>query len=197
MSHLLASCSNGHYSIYMFIHIIDNILSPLHTPENTQDSESSDASGLNIRVKSSDSSHIKILSTDIHIKLYVILGVTAASGLANIQHGLSAILTASLKQGAYSSVSALATIQFYDYLAARVKTMHGELTPAVLPALLTILANYSIHCFRGTAEPVLSSLPTAILAGIGFPLWHFRTRLLELHQSIEAAELTFDEDDLP
>lgn len=118
-------------------------------------------------------------------KTAVILAMGAASGLANAEHGLEAILTAGLKQCAYSGTSAVVLLSIYNKLAERVKTLPGELVPIVAPTLLTIAANYGVHSLRGTAEPLLSTLPTAITVIIGFPIWHIRTRILELWKDIE------------
>jgi len=122
-------------------------------------------------------------------KISVVLGMGTASGIANIEHGPIAVLTAGLKQSAYSTVSAAVLLTFYNSLAKRVKTLPGELVPIIVPTLLTIAANYGVHSLRGTAEPLLSTLPTAITATLGFPIWHIRTRILELWKYIEEIEI--------
>jgi len=116
-------------------------------------------------------------------KIAVILGMGIASGLTNIEHGTEAVLAAGLKQCAYSGVSAVVLLSIYNKLADEFKTFPRELVPIVAPILLTIGANYGIHSLKGTAEPLLSTLPTAITATIGFPIWHMRKKILELWKS--------------
>ena len=118
-------------------------------------------------------------------KISFVLGIGLASGFANAEHGTIAILTAGLKQCAYSGASASVLFPLYNSLAKRVKTLPGELIPIIVPTLLTIAANYGVHSLKGTAEPALSTLPTAIVATIGFPIWHLRTRISELLKGIE------------
>lgn len=120
-----------------------------------------------------------------------ILGMGTASGAFNYEHGIQAMITAGVKQAGYSAVSAIILLRIYDYLAKRIKKLPGiyEFVPAVLPAIITILANYEIHNLKGTAEPMLSTLPTAVMAGIGFPIWHVRARLLECWDELEKMEI--------
>ncbi|MBP9718831.1 hypothetical protein KBD59_06095 [Candidatus Gracilibacteria bacterium] len=115
----------------------------------------------------------------------VVLVMGTASGLANIEHGPTAVFTAGLKQSAYSAASAAVFLTLCNSLAKRVRTLPGELIPIVVPTLLTIAANYGVHNLRGTVEPALSTLPTAVVATLGFPIWHIRRRILELWKDIE------------
>ncbi|MFA4818213.1 MAG: hypothetical protein WC608_05875 [Parcubacteria group bacterium] len=124
-------------------------------------------------------------------KICFVLGVGAISGLANIEHGPGAVLTAGLKQTAYSAVSAAFLLSIYNYLEKRVKSLPGELVPIIVPTLITIAANLTVHSLKGTAEPILSTLPTALLATIGFPIWHVRTRILQLWKDIETMKIEF------
>lgn len=121
----------------------------------------------------------------------VILGMGAMSGAANVQHGLWAMTTAGAKQCVYSTASLFVLLNFQHALARRVKTLAGELSPMFIPALLTILANYGVHSLRGTAEPLLSTMPTAVLATIGLPILHIRDRIHELWKDIEEIEIDF------
>jgi hypothetical protein len=126
------------------------------------------------------------------LKGATILGMGVSSGFANIEHGEMAVLTAGLKQCAYSAASALVLFAIYDSLSRRVKTLPGELIPIIVPTLLTIAANYGVHNYlKGTEEPLLSTLPTAITATLGFPIWHIRARILELQKDIAEMEITF------
>lgn len=124
-----------------------------------------------------------------YVKISVVLGVGTAAGLMNINHGLMAIISAGLKQCAYSGASAMVLFALYNNLAKRARTLPSELIPIVVPILLTIAANYGVHSLRGTAEPALSTLPTAIVVTLGFPAWHIRTRILELQRMIEEIKI--------
>ena len=126
-------------------------------------------------------------------KISVVLGVGAASGLANFEHGVDAVFTAGLKQAGYSSVSGVFLLSIYNFLEKRVSTLPAELIPIVLPTLTTIALNFGVHCLKGTAEPVLSTMPSALIALVGFPVWHFRTRLIQLQSGFE---VDFDESDV-
>ena len=123
-------------------------------------------------------------------KISIVLGIGTASGLANVEHGLTAVLSAGFKQCIYSGISAAVLFKLYESLAKRVKTLPGELVPIVVPTLLTIIVNYGVHNLKGTAEPELSTLPTAIMATLGFPIWHIRTRITELWKDIEEIDLS-------
>jgi len=119
----------------------------------------------------------------------VIIGMGGMSGITNVEHGLWAVTTAGAKQCAYSTVSLFVLLNFQHALARRVETLAGELSPMFIPALLTILANYGVHSLRGTAEPLLSTMPTAVLATLGLPILHIRDRIHELWKDIEDIEI--------
>ena len=145
------------------------------------------------KIETSDDAIINKFIAENYGKIAILLGMGTASGLANIDHGALAMLTAGLKQLAYSGASSVVILSFYNNLAKRFgKTLPEELIPILVPAATTIAANYGIHNLKGTAEPLLSSMPTIITAAIGFPLWHIRTRILELWKTIDDA---FDEID--
>ncbi|QQR54630.1 hypothetical protein IPG41_05570 [Candidatus Peregrinibacteria bacterium] len=119
-------------------------------------------------------------------------GMATLSGLPNLQHGVEAFFTAAAKQAGYSTASAVTLLSFYNFLEKRVKSLPAELVPAILPTLTTILLNYGLHNLKGTEEPLLSTLPTAISASIGFPIWHVRTRILQLWKDLEDIEIKLD-----
>ncbi len=122
-------------------------------------------------------------------KIGLITAVGTVSGFFNHKHGLEAMIMAALNQAGYSTISTIVLLKIYDFLAERVKTIPGELIPIIVPILVTILANLGIHEIRGTAEPILSTLPTAVLATIGFPIWHIRRRIGEISDCIKKVDI--------
>ncbi len=126
-------------------------------------------------------------------KATFITGMGVLSGLPNVQHGWEAFFTATLKQMGYSTLSAVTLLSLYNYLEKRVKNIPEELIPVLVPILVTISLNYGLHNLKGTEEPLLSTLPTAVSASLGFPIWHLRTRILQLWKEIEGLEIDFSD----
>ena len=45
-----------------------------------------------------------------------------------------------------------------------------------LPSLVTVGATFLVHSLRGTPEPVLSTVPAAVLSPPAFKVWSWRVR---------------------
>ncbi len=119
-------------------------------------------------------------------------GVGVASGLANVEHGFLAVIKAGLKQAGYSTISAIFLLKLYNFLAERVKTIPGELIPIMVPILVTITANLTVHTLKGTEEPLLSTLPTMVTAPVGFTVLHIYKRVkqvMQLGKDLETMEI--------
>jgi ABC-type transport system involved in cytochrome c biogenesis permease subunit len=85
-------------------------------------------------------------------------------GLVNAGHGLLPALTAAAKQGAYTFFVAGFIMQFCRWLAQRpMRAGAAVATATLLPTVITVVAVYALHSFRGTPEPVLSTIPVVIL----------------------------------
>lgn len=92
-----------------------------------------------------------------------------AIGLINSAHGLSPALTAAGKQGAYTFFFAGLIMQFCRWLAARpVSTPAAIAMATFIPTLITLVLVFTLHSFRGTPEPVLSTLPPVSIGLISF-----------------------------
>jgi hypothetical protein len=120
-----------------------------------------------------------------------ILGQLAALGMGgmvfeiNKEHGALLASIAGIKQYVYSAVIAVLLIEsqhkIYDYL--KKTTTDDSTIPAILsiviPTIGTILATLGVHSLKGTPETIESTIPTAILAPIGYTILHVRRVLKE------------------
>jgi hypothetical protein len=90
-------------------------------------------------------------------------------GLINSAHGLAPALTAAAKQGAYTFFFAGLIMQHCRWLAARNLQPYAAIALATLwPTLVTIVLVYTLHSFKGTPEPVWSSVPPGVLGCLSF-----------------------------
>lgn len=90
-------------------------------------------------------------------------------GLVNSGHGLPAALLAALKQGAYTFFIAGLIMQFCRWLAARKMTAGRAVALAtLLPSFITVVLVYSLHSYKGTAEPFWSTVPVVVLGLTSF-----------------------------
>lgn len=119
-----------------------------------------------------------------------ILGQVAALGMGgmvaaiNAEHGPLLASIAGIKQYVYSAVIAVLLIdtqhKIYDHFK---KTDQESLRPAILaiiiPSLATIVATLGIHSLKGTPETINSTIPTAILAPIGYTILQIRRVLAD------------------
>jgi len=119
-----------------------------------------------------------------------VLGQIAALGMGgmvvaiNREHGPLLASIAGIKQYVYSAVIAVLLIdaqyKIYDHLK---KNKPDSCLPAILsvaiPTLGTILATLAVHTLKGTPETIASTIPTAILAPIGYTALHIRRVLAE------------------
>lgn len=119
-----------------------------------------------------------------------VLGQIAALGMGgmvvaiNREHGPLLASIAGIKQYVYSALIAVLFInaqhKIYDHLK---KNKPDSSLPAILsvtiPTLGTILATLVVHTLKGTPEAIASTIPTAILAPIGYTALHIRRVLSE------------------
>lgn len=107
-----------------------------------------------------------------------VLGMAAMSGTMNIQHGWEEVGNAAINQTIHSGISAATLIKVHEILTKRVKTLAGELIPIVIPAALTTSVCYAIHKLgipylrEPSAEPALSTVPTAVVITLIMPVYH-------------------------
>ncbi|MCX2980930.1 hypothetical protein EYC98_08640 [Halieaceae bacterium IMCC14734] len=85
-------------------------------------------------------------------------------GLVNAGHGPLAALTAAGKQAAYTFFVAGFIMQFCRWLAQQPMRAGAAIaTATLLPTVITVVAVYTLHSFKGTPEPVLSTIPVVVL----------------------------------
>lgn len=90
-------------------------------------------------------------------------------GVINSAHGWVPALTAAAKQGVYTFFFAGLIMQHCRWLAARELRPHAAIALASLwPTLVTVVLVYTLHSFKGTPEPVWSSVPPGVIGLISF-----------------------------
>ena len=110
-------------------------------------------------------------------------GVIGGSFLAavvwgiNASHGALPATTAALKQFVYTFFMGALIMRFCTRIALRSGPPSLRLALAtLLPSLVTVSATYAVHSLRGTPEPLLSTLPAAILSPPSFAIWAWRVQ---------------------
>jgi hypothetical protein len=95
----------------------------------------------------------------------------------NAQHGAFGATTAAAKQFAYTFFMGALIMRLCTRLALRPGRGASVLALAVLvPTLVTVGATFLVHSLRGTPEPVLSTVPAAVLSPLAFSFWARRVR---------------------
>ena len=96
--------------------------------------------------------------------------------LLNARHGLLPASTAAAKQAGYTFLFGGVIMRLCGALAKRDagRLVRVGLATAV-PSLVTITAVFALHSMRGTPEPVLSTLPAAVLAPPSFAAFAWRS----------------------
>lgn len=90
-------------------------------------------------------------------------------GLVNAGYGLLPALTAAAKQAAYTFFVAGFIMEFCRWLAQRPMQASAAIaTATLLPTVITGVAVYTLHSFRGTPEPILSTIPVVVLCLAAF-----------------------------
>ena len=101
-----------------------------------------------------------------------ILGALLMSSLVfavNYGHGMVPALIAAGKQVAYTFFVAGFIMQFCRFLAVRGDSdAAARINATLTPTVITVVMVYILHSFRGTPEPVLSTLPVAVLSLLAF-----------------------------
>ncbi len=113
------------------------------------------------------------------------MGMGLGVGIINKEHGPLSATVAGLKQYFYSAIIAVLLIdsqhRLYDHFRQNDReTMKPDMLAVALPSLSTILGTYILHSLKGTPETLASTIPTIILAPIGYTILHVRRMLKEL-----------------
>jgi hypothetical protein len=90
-------------------------------------------------------------------------------GLINSAHGVQPALAAAVRQGTYTFFFAGLIMQHCRWLATfRLRAWLAISVATLWPTIVTVVLVYSMHRFRGTAEPEWSAVPPAVLGGLSF-----------------------------
>lgn len=96
--------------------------------------------------------------------------------LINASHGLAPATTAAVKQFAYTFCMGGLMMRLCTRLALQPGGARCVLPVAIGScSLLTVGATLLVHSLRGTPEPLLSTLPSALLAPPSFAVWAWKT----------------------
>jgi len=136
------------------------------------------------------------LETDSSIKGNHVLGQLGAVtmglvvGNVNKGHGLLMATIAGIKQYCYSATIAALLIhsqpKIYDHFRKHDNhSVRPHIWSVAIPTIATIISTYVLHTLKGTPETINSTIPTAILAPIGYTILHTR-RILK--NSIEETD---------
>lgn len=89
--------------------------------------------------------------------------------LINLPHGWALSSIAGAKQWIYTFFFGGIIIRLLEYALAIKANVYISITLSVLSiSMLTILLVYAVHSMKGTPEPLLSTIPTIIMAPPGF-----------------------------
>jgi hypothetical protein len=97
--------------------------------------------------------------------------------MINLDHGASKAFVASVKQGAYTFLFGGFLMKLCENIALHFTRRSLAIFLAILvPGTLAILLTYLLHHLKGTPEPLASTIPTMILAPLGFGWWALSKR---------------------
>ena len=95
----------------------------------------------------------------------------------NADHDPSGAIIAAAKQFFYTLIIGGIFTKMVENFAIKWEDKYLSLFLAVIaPALVTISLTYVMHRFKGTPEPLNSTIPTTLLAPISFCVWAFMKR---------------------
>ena len=109
-----------------------------------------------------------------------IIGATLLGAIVfglNRSHGASLAATAALKQATYTFFVAGFIVKNNERLALKLATPAGSLLLASsVSTCLAVGLTFLVHSLKGTPEPILSTLPTALMGPPGFLVLAWRAR---------------------
>lgn len=109
-----------------------------------------------------------------------IVGATLLGAIVfrlNYSHGTSLAATAALKQATYTFFVAGFIVKNNERLARKwAEPAVSVLLAATVSSCLAVVLTFLVHSLKGTPEPLLSTLPTALMGPPGFLLLAWRAR---------------------
>lgn len=94
----------------------------------------------------------------------------------NYDHGIINGLIAALKQAFYTFFVGGFITRLCENIATISKKFTAVLMAVILPSVIAIALTYLVHSLKGTPEPFNSTIPTMILAPLGFLWWALQKR---------------------
>ncbi|MBW2418598.1 MAG: hypothetical protein JRH19_08630 [Deltaproteobacteria bacterium] len=95
----------------------------------------------------------------------------------NYSHGLEGASSAAAKQFVYTFFMGATIMRICTSLSLRPGSDLPVLLVAILvPTAVTVGATFLVHSLRGTPEPILSTIPVALISPPSFTFWARRTR---------------------
>lgn len=89
--------------------------------------------------------------------------------IINMKHGWFLSTTAAFKQGIYTFFFSGFIVKLLEYLVKKIKNPYLSIPASVLVISgFTSLLVYAVHSLKGTPEPLLSTVPTILMAPPGF-----------------------------
>lgn len=96
----------------------------------------------------------------------------------NADHGFWAALPAALKQAAYTAIAGGILTRICERMAYKFENFAFSIFMGmIVPSVIAVTLTYAVHMLKGTPEPLNSTIPTMILAPIGFIVWGSRRRM--------------------
>jgi len=96
----------------------------------------------------------------------------------NADHGFWAAIPAALKQAAYTAVAGGVLTRICERMAYKFANFAFSIfMGSFVPSVIAVALTFAVHMLKGTPEPLNSTIPTMILAPIGFIFWGWRRRL--------------------
>ena len=103
----------------------------------------------------------------------------------NYDHGIVNGLIAALKQALYTFFVGGFITRLCENIATVSKNLSAIFLAVFIPSIIAVVLTYIVHSIKGTPEPLNSTIPTMILAPLGFLWWALQKRkqILISHKS--------------
>jgi hypothetical protein len=105
----------------------------------------------------------------------LIMGVLV--GFINRKFGAWPASTAAMKQAAYTFVFGGMLTKLLYILVVKIKGLYkATIFSVLIVTIITVALVYAVHNLKGTPLPLESTIPTAILAPVGFSILAYRKK---------------------
>jgi hypothetical protein len=127
------------------------------------------------QIKKAVNSFSKFIDIPTAIAGAVIMGVIV--GLINRKFGLWPASTAAMKQAAYTFFFGGMLTKLLYVIADKIDgILKSTFISALIVTVITILMVYAVHSMKGTPRPLESTIPTALMAPLGFSFLSYRRK---------------------